>query len=126
MNPIMVDTDVLIWVLRGKTEAVGWLESVAATERLLCSVLTVSELLRMVRQEELRKTETLIAGVQVAPVLYEDARKAADLMRDRGPGFVDCHIAATALRLEAAVMTYNQRDFGRTGVNLLPLPETWP
>ena len=124
MNPIMVDTDVLIWVLRGKTEAVGWLESVAATERLLCSVLTVSELFRMVRQEELHKTEKLMAGVQVVPVVYEDARRAADLMRAHGPGFVDCHIAATALRLEAAVMTYNQRDFGRTGVNLLPLPES--
>ena len=85
MNRIMVDTDVLIWVLRGKTEAVGWLESVAATERLLCSVLTVSELFRMVRQEELHKTEKLMAGVQVVPVVYEDARKAADLMRAHGP-----------------------------------------
>ena len=112
-------------VPHGKPQTFGWLEAVSAIERLLCSVLTVSELLQMVRQEELRKTETLIAGVQVVPVLYEDARKAADLMRDRGPGFVDCHIAATALRLNAAVMTYNHRDFGRTGVNLLPLPETW-
>lgn len=48
-------------VPRGKTQAVGWLEAVSAIERLLCSVLTVSELLRMVRQEELRKTETLTA-----------------------------------------------------------------
>ena len=47
-------------------------------------------------------------------VLYEDARRAADMMRDRGPGYVDCHIAAAALRTESLVMAYNQRDFSRT------------
>ena len=47
-----------------------------------------------VRQDELRKTEALIAGLQVVPVLYEDAQRAADMMRNRGPGYVDCHIAA--------------------------------
>ena len=61
----------------------------------------------------------------MVPVLYEDAHKAADQMRAHGAGFVDCRIAATALRLEAAVMTDNPRDFGQRGVNHLPLPETW-
>ena len=124
MTRFMVDTDVLVWVLRGKAEAVAWLETAAAEGCLLCSALTVSELFRMVRQDELRKTEALIGGLQVIPVLYEDARRAADMMRDRGPGYVDCHIAAAALRMESPVMTYNQRDFSRTGVTLVTPPDS--
>ncbi len=49
MTRFMVDTDVLVWVLRGKAEAVAWLEAAATEGRLLCSALTVSELFRMVR-----------------------------------------------------------------------------
>lgn len=123
MTQFMVDTDVLIWVLRGKSEAIAWMEDAARQGNLLCSVLTVSELFRMVRREELRKTETLLDVLQVVPVLYEDARRAADLMRKHGPGFVDCHIAAAALRLDAQMMTYNRRDFERTGVLLVAAPE---
>ncbi len=72
----------------------------------------------------MRKTEALIGGLQVIPVLYEDARRARDMMRDRGPGYVDCHIAAAALRMESPVMTYNQRDFSRTGVTLVTPPDS--
>lgn len=119
MTPIMVDTDVLIWFLRGKPQAIHWLQAAAGRGRLTYSALTVSEVFRLVRTEELRKTEALVAGLDVMAVTYPDARRAADLMRDRGPGFVDCHIAATALRLDAPVMTYNRRDFARTGVRLV-------
>ena len=107
MTRFMVDTDVLVWVLRGNPEAVAWLETAAAEGRLLCSALTVSELFRMVRQKELRKTEVLIGGLQV-PEFYQNARRSADMMRDRGPGYVDCHIAAAALRMESPEMTDNQ------------------
>ena len=76
----------------------------------------------MVRHDELRKTEALIAGLQVVPVFYEDARRAAEMMRDRGPGYADGHIAAAALRMGSPVMTYNQRDVSRTGVTLVTPP----
>lgn len=115
----MVDTDVLIWVLRGEKSAVDRLAATASEARLVCSALTVSELLRMVRSHELRKTEALLAGLEVIPVTDQDARGAAQLMRARGPGFVDCHIAAAALRIGAAVLTYNRQDFERTGVSLV-------
>lgn len=41
-------------------------------------------------------------------------------MRNRGPGLVDCHIAAAAIRLGATGITYNRKDFAqRTGYVLL-------
>ncbi|MCY0877991.1 MAG: PIN domain-containing protein [Firmicutes bacterium] len=99
MTRYLVDTDVLIWVLRGKPEAIAWVEAAAMSGELWCSALTVSEILRMVREDELPKTEALLDSLQIAPGTAEDARHAAHLLRHRGPGFVDCHIAATALRL---------------------------
>ncbi len=122
MSAIMVDTDVLVWVLRGRSEAIAWLEQAAAQGRLCCSALTVSEILRMAREDEMHKTNALIAGFDVVPVGEVDARKAADFMRHRGPGYVDCHIAAQALRLGAPVMTYNRKDFLRTDAVLVDPP----
>lgn len=70
----------------------------------------------MVRQDEIRKTDALIAGLEVVPVNEKATRKAAALMPDRGPGYVDCHIAAQAFRLQAPIMTYNRQDFLQTGL----------
>lgn len=84
--------------------------------------MTVSEILRMVRQDEIRKTDALIAGLDVVPGNEKATRKAAALMRDRGPGYVDCHIAAQALRLQAPIMTYNRQDFLQTGAPLMDPP----
>ena len=56
------------------------------------------------------------------PVTYEDAVRAAEMMRNRGPGLVDCHIAAAAIRLGATVITYNRKDFARTEAVLADPP----
>lgn len=45
-----------------------------------------------------------------------EARWAAALARDCGPGWVDCHIAAAALLRHVPLVTYNHRDVPRTGV----------
>lgn len=81
--------------------------SLAGAGPLYCSVLTVSELLRLLRQPELVKTRRLLDTLVPLPVLYEDAVLAAELLRHRGPGFVDCHIAATAIRRNLHLVTYN-------------------
>lgn len=50
------------------------------------------------------------------------AIRAADILRQRGPGLVDSHVAAAAIRLQARVVTYNRRDFERTPTNRVPIP----
>ena len=51
----MVDTDVLIWVLRRRQPSLDWLERLAGQGTLACSVLTISEILR---RGETRRTST--------------------------------------------------------------------
>lgn len=123
MTQYLVDTDVIIWVLRNRQAALDWMEALSGTGSLACSVLTVAEVLQGVREAELSKTRAVLDAFDPVPVTYEDAVQAAAIMRDRGPGLVDSHIAAAALRLGAAVVTYNRQDFSRTGAVLADSPE---
>ena len=119
MRPIyLLDTDVLIWHLRGRGRTVDLLKRLVQDGPLACSALTVSEVLPLVKEQELAKTEQLLSTMAVLPVGLEEARLAAALMRDRGPGYVDCHIAATALVAGLPVVTYNRQDFERTGATV--------
>lgn len=119
----LLDTDVLIWHLRGREPTVALLARLVQDGPLGCSALTVSEVLRLAKSQELPKTERLLSSLVVLPVRREEARLAAELMRRNGPGFVDCHIAATALLWRIPVVTYNTRDFARTGVELWDVSE---
>ncbi len=119
MRPVyLLDTDVLIWHLRGRHQTVELLKVLVQDGPLACSALTVSEVFRLVKEQELAKTERLLTSMVVLPVRLVEARLAASLMRDRGPGYVDCHIAATALLAGIPVVTYNRRDFERTGATV--------
>lgn len=99
------------------------MENLSGTGSLACSVLTVAEVLRGVREAELSETRAVLDAFDPVPVTYEDAVQAASMMRNRGPGLVDCHIAAAAIRIGAAVVTYNREDFSRTGAKLADFPE---
>ena len=117
----LVDTDVLIWHLRNRPHTVALLHALLADGPLACSALSVSEVLAGARQHELVPTEVLLDSLIVLPVSRTEAKLAAALMRNRGPGFVDCHIAATALVQQIPLVTYNRKDFERTGVTLFDM-----
>ncbi len=59
MTRYVIDTDVLIWVLRHDPEAVRWIETTARNGTLACSVLTVAEILRLIRDYELPRARRL-------------------------------------------------------------------
>lgn len=122
----LVDTDVLIWVLRNRPRPLGMLQALIKDGPLACSALTVSEVLRQAREHELPKTERLLDSLVVLPVGVAEAKLAALLMRNRGPGYVDCHIAATGMLRQIPVVTYNRKDYERTGVKLFDTSEWNP
>ena len=119
MRPVyLLDSDVLIWHLRRRAATVALLEALTQEGPLGCSVLSVSEVLRLARAAEMPRTERLLDSLCAVPVDRATAKLAAALMRDHGPGYVDCHIAAAAILLNVPVVTYNRRDYARTGVAL--------
>jgi predicted nucleic acid-binding protein len=113
----IVDADVLIDALRGEKAAVTLLAELRRRrERLLASEITRFEVLAGQRAGEEDETEALLAELEFVPVTELISRLAAGLVRLLRPAYSgiedeDYIVAATALRLEADLLTRNIRHF---------------
>ncbi len=113
----LLDTSVAIDHLRGSPPAVDLLSGlIDAEESLLVSEIVRFELLAGVRENEVEALERFFSAVSWVPVGEEVARAAASLaQRHRrahsGIDDADYLIAATALLLDAELLTTNVRHF---------------
>lgn len=111
---MLIDTDVLVDHLRGRGEAVEYLEGL--TSDLYLSVISVTELFAGVRGDQEEKSlNQLLQTFVVLPVTQEGARLGGLYRRDYGPGhetgLADALIAATAEEAGADLVSFNQRHF---------------
>lgn len=113
----LLDTSVVIDHLRGSPTAVDLLSGlIEAEETLLASEVVRFELLAGVREKEVEALEQFFSALSWVPVGEEVARAAAALaQRHRrahsGIDDADYLIAATALLLDAELLTTNVRHF---------------
>lgn len=110
----VLDTTVLIDVLRGHSSAVGYV--LELEEVGVCSEVTRVEVLRGLRSEERRPAERLFQVLRWVPVDEEIARAAGELGRQLrrshgGIGVADLVIGATAERLGLPLATTNIKHF---------------
>lgn len=111
---LLIDTDVLIEYLRGRSEAVEYLESL--TSDLYLSVISVVELFAGIKgNEEKKALDQLLQGFIILPVTEKVARLGGLHRRDyrpsHGTGLADALIAATAEENGADLATFNRRHF---------------
>ncbi len=113
----LVDTSVAVDHLRGVTAAAELISgAIEAGEDVVASELVRFELLAGVREAELEALETFFGALDWVPVDEQIARAAGSLVRRRrrslgGIDDVDYLIAATALVLDAELLTTNVRHF---------------
>lgn len=110
----LLDTDVLIDYLRGRAEAVSYLNNLTA--EMLISVVTIAELYAGVREgKEQIKLETFMRAFEIVPIDYDIAVAGGLYRRDygksHGTGFTDALIAATAEVRGAQLVTLNHKHF---------------
>lgn len=111
---LLVDTDVLIDVLRGREEAIDWLGP--RSRQVVLSAITVAELYAGVRGEsEQAVLDDMVGLFPVLPVTF-DVSKHGGLFRQRfgpshGVGLADALIAATAVYHQALLVTLNTKHF---------------
>lgn len=118
MSKIVLDTDVLIDVLRGRDAVRAFLQDVADRFVPCCSVVSVAELYVGMRPEEEKATRALLDGLVIYPVTYEVAEAAGRFKKrstSRRLELADCLIAATAFIEGATLATGNVKDY--------PMPE---
>jgi predicted nucleic acid-binding protein len=124
----IVDSDILIDVARGETEAIDCLSRLEQTSALAISAVSQMELIVGCRNnKELQDLEKFLNRYQVLKITNQISDRAIDLLKQyflsHGLLIADGLIAATALLHNEAFITKNQRDFRFiAGLNLLPYP----
>ena len=119
----LLDTVVLIEYLRGRSEAVDYLESL--TSDLYLSVISVTELFAGVKSdEEAKSIEQLLQAFVVLPVTEKTARRGGRYRRkyrpSHGTGLADALIAATSEESGANLATFNRRHFSMISGIMVP------
>jgi predicted nucleic acid-binding protein len=128
VGAVLLDTTILIDVLRGRTGALARLARVQRSGDLpyACAV-NVEEIHRGLRASEADATEHLFRGIRLAPLGFAEGRRAGAWRREfaaRGVTLAqaDCLVAAAAVGVSARLATGNVRHFPMTGLEL----EEWP
>jgi predicted nucleic acid-binding protein len=111
---LLLDTDVLIEYLRGRREAVEYLEGL--TSDLYLSVISVAELFAGVKGDEEEKSlKQLLLAFVVLPVTEKTAQLGGlyrrDYGRSHGTGLADALIAASSEENGTDLVTFNRRHF---------------
>ena len=112
----LLDSDLIIWHLRGREHAHRWIRELSRAGIPSCSALSVTEIVAGMRRGEEPDTRAFLEALNVIPVSGEIAWRAGDLIHDyarRGItlDFVDAIIAATCLTYRLRLATYNVRHF---------------
>jgi predicted nucleic acid-binding protein len=115
-KPVVIDTDILIDVARGISEAAASLQQLEQNECLAISVITQMELLVGCRnKKETNALERFLSKLQVLYINEAISDLAVTLLRkyrlSHGLLIPDALIAATALYNDCSFITKNQRDY---------------
>ncbi len=112
----LIDTDILIWVLRGNKEHVELLRHLKEQKPLSISAITVAEVYKNTFAVELHRTEKMLNELYLWDVNRPIARQAGLYWQQFAKQFknlhiLDCIIAATAREHNLELITLNTRHF---------------
>jgi predicted nucleic acid-binding protein len=122
VSKIVLDTDVLIDMLRGREAARLFLQDMADRFVPCCSVISVAELYVGMRPEEESATRSFLDGLVIIPVTQEIAEVAGRFKKrsvSHRLELADCLIAATAFVEGATLATGNVKDYPMREITVL-------
>jgi len=114
MKKFLVDSDVLVDFLRGKSKAVNYVK--AHSKKIILSSISVAELYAGVRDgEEREELDEFVGLFPILPVTPEIAKMGGiykrDFFKSHNIGLADAIIAATAKTHNADLKTLNVKHF---------------
>jgi len=113
---ILLDTDVMIDLLRQIPPAMAWFETLDENEEIALPGYVVMELIQGCRnKEEQERLQRAVMPYGVVWPLPADCDRALELFLkyhlSHGAGLLDVLIAQTALALEVPLYTFNQKHY---------------
>ena len=121
MSRYLLDSDVIIWHLRGRKEITEMFKDLQRSGLPACSAISVLEVqLGVKTKEEEGKTSSFLESLKVFDVSMDIAKIAARLIREyKAKGVTidipDSIIASTCILHDLILVTYNRRHY--------PIPE---
>ena len=120
----LLDTDILIWAIRGREDIVKSVERLVGTKSTCVSTITIAEIYKNIYPSELIVTEDLLSRHIIYPVDYEIARQGGLYWRDynkkhSGLSLPDCLIASTAKLYDLTLVTMNDKHFPMQGIEVI-------
>src|ERR1700692_477801 len=112
ISAILVDTTILVDLLRGSDAAADFLDAARVEGGLICSAVTKAELIVGARNRaEMRAIDQLLARFRIEPIFPSDSTRSLNWLRKyyhgHGVGYHDCLLGAAAIRLRIPVVTLN-------------------
>ncbi len=127
MAGFLLDTDVIIWHLRGREEITLTLKEIYRHGVPACSALSILEVQLGVKRGEEEKTLRFLDALKVYVVDRTIAMEGARLIREQSKRGItldipDALIAATCLQHKLVLLTYNARHYPIPGLQFYGLP----
>ncbi len=120
----LIDTDIIIWVLRGDTKYEEFLQDLKDKGSLSISTITIAEVYKNVFPSEIVKTETVLNELQTWDVTSAIAKQSGlywqeYIKRLKNLSLTDCMIAATANVNNLTLISLNVRHFPMKDIKFL-------
>lgn len=120
----LIDTDIIIWVLRNNQKYVNLLIKLTHKGTLYISTITIAEIYKNIYPEELIKTEDLLNELQSLDVTPSIAKQAGFYWQEyskklQNLNITDCLIAATANINDLTIVSLNKKHFPMKSIKLL-------
>ena len=125
--PLVLDTTVLIDVLRGRPAADRLDDLLIGRELLLTTAVNVEEVTRGLRPAEQDAVDLMLDGLLIVPIRRQEAERAGRWRREFAALGItlhqaDCLIAAAAYTAGGRLATGNVKDFPMSELTV----EEWP
>ena len=124
LTKCILDTDILIWLLRGKKGIVEQIDKLSYKSSLSISVISVAEIYKNIFPSELATTEALLDSHAIIPVSTGIAKQAGLYFQEyhiklKKLSLTDCLIASTSLVHDSALITLNTKHFPMQNITVL-------
>lgn len=120
----LIDTDILIWVLRGNEKYKKFLLDLKSKGSLSISTITIAEIYKNIYPSEIVKTETILNEFETWDVTIDSAKQAGLYWQQyvkklKNLSLTDCLIAGTASVHDLMLVSLNTKHFPMKDIKIL-------